>query len=94
MMKGSEERDALGFANARQITGLVRQLREVRLANGISVENVAADMEVDPSMIYRFEKGGTNFTAATISRYALAVGAVFELSAYAADLPLTQSQAS
>ncbi|GAB3697296.1 helix-turn-helix domain-containing protein [Corynebacterium nasicanis] len=71
----------LGAANADSQLDLVLKLREIRKANGVTVAEVAAAMDVDAAMIYRFEKGGTNFTAATLRKYAKAAGALLRLDA-------------
>lgn len=79
-------RDRKGIAAARQQTRLVRRLREIRIGRGKSVQEVADELGVDPSMIYRFEKGGTNPTLATIRKYALAVDASLILDAEPAEM--------
>ncbi|MCJ0906098.1 helix-turn-helix transcriptional regulator [Rhodococcus sp. ARC_M6] len=76
-----QKRERLGVDLARQQTRLVRELKAVRVASGLTVADVAESMEVDEAMVYRFEKGSTNPTLATIRRYALAVGAMLDLSA-------------
>ena len=75
------DRDRLGIELARQQTKLIRELKAVRVSSGLSVTHVAKAMGVDDAVIYRFEKGGTNPTLATIRRYALAVGAMLDLNA-------------
>lgn len=71
----------VGAANADAQVALIRKLREIRKANGIAVADVAESMGVDAAMVYRFEAGGTNFTAATLRKYAKAVGALLKLDA-------------
>lgn len=75
------ERRRIGAANADAQVHLVRKLQEIRIARGIPVADVAESMGVDVTMVYRFEKGGTNFTAATLRKYAKAVGALLQLDA-------------
>ncbi|MDO4610961.1 helix-turn-helix transcriptional regulator [Corynebacterium sp.] len=82
------DRRAVGKRNARSQVDLVMTLRGIREHNGITVAQVAEAMQVDPSMIYRFEKGGTNYTATTLRKYAKAVGAYIEHKAVdARDIP-------
>jgi transcriptional regulator with XRE-family HTH domain len=83
-------RDRLGLDIARQQTRLIRELKAVRVASGTSVAQVAAEMGVDQAVVYRFEKGGTNPTLATVRRYALAVGAMLDLGAKAVSAHDTQ----
>lgn len=80
-----ERRRAIGAKNADQQVRLIRRLREIRIANGIPVPQVAEVMGVDQTMVYRFERGGTNFTASTLRKYAKAVGALLSLDAFPAD---------
>ncbi|MET8871407.1 helix-turn-helix transcriptional regulator [Nocardia sp. NPDC004604] len=75
--------ERLGLDLARQQTKLIRELKAVRMANGFSVADVADAMGVDEAVVYRFEKGGTNPTIATIRRYAISVGAMLQLGAAA-----------
>lgn len=75
------KRDRLGIDLARQQTKLIRELKAVRVSSGATVAETAATMGVDDAVVYRFEKGGTNPTLATVRRYALAVGAMLDLSA-------------
>lgn len=86
-MKISERRK-IGAANADAQVRLIRRLREIRINRGIQVADVADSMGVDPAMIYRFEKGGTNYTAATLRKYAKAVGALLHLDATDASLSM------
>lgn len=81
----NQQRKAIGAKNADEQVRLVRQLREIRVNNHISVHQVAADMGVDQTMVYRFERGGTNFTASTLRKYAKAVGALLSLGAFPAS---------
>ena len=67
--------------NARQQLALVKSLRQIRQDNKLSVQDVADYMKVDASMVYRFEKGGTNFTMGTARKYAAAVGASLSFTA-------------
>lgn len=60
---------------------MIRGLKSVREQHGISVQDVADSMGVDVSMVYRFEKGGTNFAMSTLRAYADAVNAKLELVA-------------
>jgi transcriptional regulator with XRE-family HTH domain len=75
------DRDRLGVDLARQQTKLIRELKAVRISSGLAVTDVAKAMGVDDAVVYRFEKGGTNPTLATVRRYALAVGAMLEFGA-------------
>jgi len=75
------KRDRLGTDLARQQTKLIRELKAVRVSSEATVTEVATTMGVDDAVVYRFEKGGTNPTLATVRRYALAVGAMLDLSA-------------
>ena len=68
--------DRLGIALARSENRLIRQLIAVRHSRGLKPAELARKMEVDRSVVTRFESGGTNPTMATINRYAEAVGAV------------------
>ena len=72
---------ALGAANADAQIELLLKLQAIRKANGVSVAEVADTMGVDAAMIYRLEKGGTNFTASTLRKYAKAAGALLRLDA-------------
>lgn len=72
----------LGVRNARTQLQLVRALKSTRERQGISVQEVAETMGVDASVVYRFEKGGTNFTMSTLRSYANAVKAELALSAF------------
>ncbi|MFD4368669.1 helix-turn-helix domain-containing protein [Rhodococcus sp. NPDC058521] len=76
-----QKRDQLGIDLARQQTKLVRELKTIRVSSGLTVAEVASSMSVDEAVVYRFEKGGTNPTLATVRRYALAVGAMLDLGA-------------
>ena len=69
------DRRVVGASNADSQLELIAALRGIRVKNNISVTEVATKMKVDPAMIYRFEKGGTNYTATTLRKYAKAVGA-------------------
>lgn len=79
--KTSGQLTELGVKNARAQLRLIRGLKSVREQHGISVQDVADSMGVDVSMVYRFEKGGTNFTMSTLRAYADAVNAKLELVA-------------
>lgn len=68
-------------------------LRDLRVERNLSVADVARDMDVDAAMVYRFEKGGTNFTMTTLRKYAQAVGARLRLEA-APEEPAAQSSAT
>lgn len=88
-----KRRKVIGAKNADQQVRLIRRLREIRLSNGISVHEVAEAMDVDQTMIYRFERGGTNFTASTLRKYAKGIGALLDLDAFpAASDPECQSR--
>ena len=75
-MENVDATDRLGVDLARAQNQLVRRLRERRVELGLSASQVAERMEVDPSAVSRFERGGTNATFATIRRYAKAVEAM------------------
>lgn len=72
---------ALGLSNARQQTKLVRDLKAIRQESGLTVEYVAEQTKLEPSFIVKFEKGGMNFTAATLRAIAKALGAELKLEA-------------
>lgn len=76
-----DARSALGITNARQQTKIVRQLRAIRLEAGLTVDDLAREAELDPAFIVKFEKGGMNFTAATLRTIAKALGAELQLDA-------------
>lgn len=71
--------DRLGAELAAEQSSLIAGLREVRVARGLSISEVAAAMNVDPAQVSRFESGSTNPTMATVRRYANAVGATFHV---------------
>lgn len=75
-MENTDAADLLGVDLARAQNQLVRRLRERRVELGLSASQVADRMDVDPSVVSRFERGGTNATFATIRRYAKAVEAM------------------
>lgn len=75
------DKKAVGSANADAQVKLIRKLQAIRKERGIQVSDVAREMGVDPTMVYRFERGGTNYTAATLRKYAKAVGAVLDFDA-------------
>ena len=77
----SIDRQRIGAANADAQLALVLRLRDIRKSKAILVSDVAEAMKVDVAMVYRFEKGETNFTAATLRKYAKAVGAILRLDA-------------
>ncbi|WP_197487979.1 helix-turn-helix domain-containing protein, partial [Rhodococcus sp. LB1] len=83
-MENASSEDRLGVDLARAQNQLVRELRARRAALNLSAGEVAARMEVDPSFVSRFERGGTNATFATIRRYAKAVDAMvtYEVCSY------------
>ena len=72
---------ALGLINARQQTKLVRQLKMHRKQAGLTVDDLAKKIGVEPSFIIAFEKGGMNYTASTLRSIAKAVGAELQLNA-------------
>lgn len=72
---------ALGLSNARQQTKLVRELKAIRQESGLTVEYVAEKTKLEPSFIVKFEKGGMNFTAATLRAIAKVLGAELKLEA-------------
>ncbi|WP_018024324.1 helix-turn-helix domain-containing protein [Corynebacterium ulceribovis] len=74
-------RRTTSIENAKQQVKLVRSLRKLRRDLNISVSEVAEKMGVDEAMVYRFEKGGTNFTMSTLQKYAAAINASLTLSA-------------
>lgn len=71
----------LGKENARSQVDLVQQLRECRVAAGMTPEMLAERMGVDASEIYKFEKGGTDFRASFLRAYAKRVDAYLKLEA-------------
>ncbi|WP_176444540.1 helix-turn-helix domain-containing protein [Rhodococcoides kyotonense] len=75
-METADATELLGVDLARAQNELVRQLRNRRVELGLSGSQVAARMNVDASVVSRFEQGGTNATLATIRRYAKAVEAM------------------
>lgn len=75
-MEEATSKDRLGVELARAQTHLVRALRDRRAELNLSAVEVATRMDVDPSFVSRFERGGTNATFATIRRYAKAVDAM------------------
>ncbi|WP_354559292.1 MULTISPECIES: helix-turn-helix transcriptional regulator [unclassified Rhodococcus (in: high G+C Gram-positive bacteria)] len=75
-MEGADATELLGVDLARAQNRLVRLLRDRRIELGLSGSQVAERMNVDPSVVSRFERGGTNATLATIRRYAKAVEAM------------------
>ncbi|MGW5148219.1 helix-turn-helix domain-containing protein [Rhodococcus koreensis] len=74
--ENTDSTDLLGVDLTRAQNQLVRRLRERRVELGLSASQVAERMDVDPSVVSRFERGGTNATFATIRRYAKAVEAM------------------
>ncbi|PLA28082.1 MULTISPECIES: helix-turn-helix domain-containing protein [Corynebacterium] len=72
---------ALGLSNARQQTKLVRQLKEIRQASGLTVEDVAREANLEPSFVAKFERGGMNFSASTLRTIARVLGAELRLDA-------------
>lgn len=73
--------DRLATELAAEQANLIRELRAVRIARGLSVSATAAALGVDPAQVSRFETGATNPTMATTRRYAQAVGATLRLEA-------------
>lgn len=72
-MENATVSERLGVDLARAQNELVRRLRQRRVDLDLTASEVAAKMEVDPSFVSRFERGGTNATFSTIRRYAKAV---------------------
>lgn len=70
------ERNALG-----SLTNLINQLSLIRENSGITIETTATRMGVDKAAVSRFERGLTNPTLRTISRYADAIDASLVLFA-------------
>ncbi len=68
--------ERLGVDLAKSEYGLIRQLVALRTAAGIKPAELARRLDVDKSVISRFESGGTNPTMATVNRYAEAIGAM------------------
>ncbi|QXB18794.1 helix-turn-helix domain-containing protein [Corynebacterium coyleae] len=69
----------LGLSNARQQTGLVRQLKRIRQESGLGVEDVARRAGMAPCVFAEFERGGMNFAMSTLRAIANALGAELKL---------------
>lgn len=75
------DRRRVGKRNARAQVGLAHALRDIRKMRGLSIGDVARDTGLTEDQIRFFETGGMNFAAATLRRYAKAVGADLDLTA-------------
>jgi DNA-binding XRE family transcriptional regulator len=71
--------------NVHAQTGLLAALKEVRIGKGISVEAVAAALEVDPSVIEAIEDGRKELNLTELRYYAYSIGAVVEYDVVPAD---------
>lgn len=57
-----------------QLLALGRAIREIRLAKGVSQENLALLAEVDRSYVGRVERGDNNVAVLTLAKLSRALG--------------------
>ncbi len=55
-------------------TSLIKELKNIRIANCISQAEVSLRMEVDPAYLSRLEHGVYSPEMKTLERYAIAIG--------------------
>jgi DNA-binding XRE family transcriptional regulator len=70
-------RDRLGLELARQQLNLIFGMRDIRRRRGLTVEQVAVDMDTTTHRVWQIETEGGNPTMSELRRYAKAVGAIF-----------------
>lgn len=71
-MKKSSKREYYINKGALRLVGA--KIREIRVSNGISIENLANSSGMDYSQLARMETGQVNFTISYLFRVAEALG--------------------
>ena len=61
-------------AHEQALAGTIHELKQLREAMGLSLQEVAERMGTDRANLYRLENAPGNPTVATLARYAKAVG--------------------
>ena len=62
------------YRQSAPLVALGNAIREIRLSNGISQENLALLSEVDRSYVGRIERGDNNIAVLTLAKIAKALG--------------------